>query len=141
MKSFQSKISSIVLQTLIWSLLISIAYWYLSSHPAEKVGIFSSLDVVFQKATSLNKIFHGWSWKDIDDLDQYKNSFAELKSIVASKACEKAVAANQLSNETLDQLIQSLDSLSAEDFSANKTKYISVFTTINKNIQTFCKTE
>ncbi len=112
---------------------------YLSKHPAEKVWIFSSIDFVYQKISGISKIFNWWSKWDMDDLTQFKNSFHELKQVAASKACEKAVQAKQLSQENIEEVIQSLESVTAADFNSNKSKYIAIFTRINEEIQKNCK--
>lgn len=135
----KNKLTSIWLQLLIWWILIWISMLYLSKHPAEKVGIFSSIDFVYQKINGISKIFNWWSQWDMDDLTQFKNSFNELKLVAASKACEKAIQAKKLSQENIDSVIQSLESVTAADFNSNKSKYIAVFTRINEEIQKNCK--
>lgn len=112
---------------------------YLSNHPAEKVGIFSSLDFIYQKISGVGKRFNGRSQWEMDDLTQFKNSFKELKQVAKSKACEKAIQANKLSQSNIDQTIESLESTTAADFNINKSKYIAIFTRINEEIQKNCK--
>lgn len=135
----KKKITSIGLQLLIWWILIWISMLYLSKHPAEKIGIFSSIDFIYQKISGISKIFNWRSQWDMNDLTQFKNSFHELKQVAASKACEKAVQTKQLSQENIDSVIQSLESVNAADFNSNKSKYIAIFTRINEEIQKYCK--
>ena len=141
MKSLRSQITSIVLQTIIGSVLLWVAFSYLSFHPAEKVGIFGMLDTVYQKITSVNKYFNGWSKTNIDDLAHYKSSFQELKWVLSSKACEKALQTNQLSLSAIDQVLQSLDMLTSQEFDSKKTVYVTLFTSINQKIQSLCHKE
>ena len=130
---------SICIQLIIWSVLIWISMLYLSHHPAEKVGIFSSIDFLYQKVSGIGKMFQGRSKWEMNDLTQFKNSFKELQQVAKSKACEQAVQANQVSQDTINQVIQWLESTNASDFNTNKSKYIAVFTRINEEIQKNCK--
>lgn len=130
---------SIITQSCVWITLILISMAYLNRHPAEKVGIFSSLDFIYQKVTWVGKMFHGWSQWELDSLTQFKNSFQELQQLSHSVACEKAVQANQISKEQIEAIVQNLDSTSAQDFEANKSKYITIFTRINEEIQKHCQ--
>lgn len=112
---------------------------YLSKHPAEKVGIFSTFDYVYQRVSWISKLFNGRTKGEVDELAQFKNSFHELKQVAASKACEKAIQAKDVSQQTIEQAIQTLDSTTAEEFNANKSKYIAIFNRINSEISKFCK--
>lgn len=141
MKSLRSRLTSIILQTVIWSVLLWVAFSYLSFHPAEKVGIFSMLDTIYQKVISINKHINGWSSTNIDDLTHYKSAFQEIKWVLSSKACEQALRANKLSLSAIDEILQSLDVLTAKEFDSKKTAYITLFTSINEKIQSLCHKE
>lgn len=133
------KWKSIIVQLVIGTILIWISMLYLSHHPAEKVGIFSSIDFVYQKIAGISKMFNGRSKWEMDDLTQFKNSFKELEQVAKSKACEKATQAKQIFPETIQEAIQWLESTTASDFNTNKTKYIAIFTRMNEEIQKNCK--
>lgn len=112
---------------------------YLSTHPAERIGIFSTFEYVYQKIESIQKVLHGRSQWEVDELEQFKNSFQELKQIVWSKACEKAIQTSSISQETIEQIIQTLESTTASEFDTNKSKYITIFNRINEEIDKNCK--
>ncbi len=133
------KVSSIILQTIVWVLFMWLALWYLNNHPAEKVGIFSTFDYLYQKVQGISKLFHGRTKNDVNDLDQFKNSFKELKQVISSETCQKALKANDIATDTVDQIIQTLDSTNASDFSRDRSKYIAVFSRINEQINKHCK--
>lgn len=116
-----------------------LALWYLNNHPAEKVGIFSTFDYLYQKVQGISKLFHGRTKNDVNDLDQFKNSFKELKQVISSETCQKALKANDIATDTVDQIIQTLDSTNASDFSRDRSKYIAVFSRINEQINKHCK--
>jgi len=133
------KWSSIIIQTVIGILLLWICMWYVEHHPAEKIWILASVSFLQEKISSMSKLRNGRSDKEIDELGKYKMSFSELKSVVKSKACEQALKAGQINTNTIDQIIQTLESTTASEFETNKTKYITVFNTINDNIKNYCK--
>ena len=120
-------------------LLLWICMWYVEHHPAEKIWILASVSFLQEKLNSVSKLRNGRSDKEIDELGKYKMSFTELQSVIKSKACEQALNAGQINTDTINQVIQTLESTTALEFETNKTKYITVFNTINDNIKNYCK--
>lgn len=116
-----------------------IALRYLHNHPAEKVGIFSTFDFIYQKAQSISKIFHGRSKSEVNDLDQFKTSFQELKQVLSTTACQKALQAKDISTDVVDQIIQALDSTTSDEFARERSKYVAVFSRLNAEINKYCK--
>lgn len=112
--------------------------WYISHHPAEKVGIFSTFDYIYQRAQGISKVFHGWKKGEVDELAQYKTSFNELNQVISSDACEEAVLAGKISKDNINQIIQNLESTTAEEFNHNKSKYITAFAQMNELINKHC---
>ena len=133
------KIWSILLQTLIGVLLMRVAMRYLQNHPAEKVGIFPTFEYVYQKVAGIGKRFQGRSSGEFGDLTQFKSSFGELQSIAVSPACAKAVEENKISKIEIAQVLEDLENTSAENFSANKSKYIALFNRMNEEINRYCE--
>lgn len=133
------KLISIIIQSLIWWILLRVSMWYLGNHPAEKVGVMSTIDYVYQRVAGISKLFHWRTKWEVDELEQFKNSFHELQQVANSKACEVTLEANQVSKDTIVQVVQTLESTTAEEFNTNKTKYIAIFNRINEEINKNCK--
>ncbi|MFA7284785.1 MAG: hypothetical protein WC004_03100 [Candidatus Absconditabacterales bacterium] len=133
------KVSSIVIQTIVGITFMWIALRYLNNHPAEKVGIFSTFDFIYQKVSSVSKMFHGRSKSDVNDLDQFKTSFKELKQVLSTTACQRALQAKDISTDVVDQIIQALDSTTSDEFARERSKYVAVFSKLNTEINKYCK--
>ncbi len=116
-----------------------VAMRYLQNHPAEKVGIFSTFEYVYQRVAGIGKRFQGRSSWEVDDLTQFKTSFGELHSVASSPACAEAIEKNEISKVEIDQVLVDLESTSAEDFSTNKSRYIALFNRMNEEINRYCQ--
>lgn len=116
-----------------------VAMRYLQNHPAEKVGIFSTFEYVYQKVAGIGKRFQGRSSGEVGDLTQFKSSFGELQSVANSPACAKAVQENEISKIEIAQVLEDLENTSAESFTTNKSKYIALFNRMNEEINRYCE--
>jgi len=133
------KLSSILIQTIIWIGLMRVSLWYLHNHAAERVWIFSTFDFFYQKIQWATKVFDWWSKSDVNDLDQFKTSFKELKQVTSVVECQKALKDNNISTQSIDDVLAQLETASAEDFNREKSRYISIFNRETQDINKFCK--
>lgn len=113
---------------------------YLHNHPAERVGIFSTFDYVYQKIQWVSKsMFGGRSNQDVDDLAQFKTSFKELKQVTSTAECQAALSKNGISTQTIDNVLKELETASAGDFNREKSRYIAIFNRETEEINKYCK--
>lgn len=75
----------------------------------------------------------------MNDLDQFKNSFQELKQVLSSTTCQKALQAKNISTDVVDQIIQALDTSTADEFARERSKYVAVFSRLSTEINKYCK--
>lgn len=133
------KVSSILTQTIIWIGLMWISLRYLHNHPAERVGIFSTFDYIYQRVQWVTKVFEGWSKSDVNDLDQFKTSFKELKQVTSAAECEKELKDSNISVKAIDDVLAELENASSEDFNREKSRYIAIFNRETEDINKYCK--
>lgn len=133
------KILSILIQLTIWLLLLSISYNYIQKNPAEKVGFLATFDTIYTKITSIGKKFDGRKGKQLNELENYKSAFKELRWIIESKSCNTNFEWDQTMITAIDSTLKSLETSTPDQFETNKSKYITIFNRINKVVDSNCK--
>jgi len=123
-----------VIKFIIGAILLSISYWYIQNHPAEKASIFSGFEVLFQR---MEVYFYKITNKDSEWLKtkfDLEKTFDELISSAETKWCADA--------NVLDWLHEALTNLKKErivDLTNNVGNYKRQMSEFKTMIDASCK--
>ena len=114
--SKRSKFWMNVVEFVVGLILLGVCWWYLSNHPAERISLFSWVEVFIEKA-KLSFSNEG-SWEDLERRNQLLTLYSELLDIGTWSEC--------LTNEDVESIQTTKDlieSKSIEEFVQREQSY------------------
>ncbi len=116
--------------------LLVFCFNYLKSHPAEKLSVFSSVEVLVQKAKVTMSQRTSWQGDDLKEKYTMERSFKEMLQIIEDGNC-----LDPLQREEIKRMYSRLQDIDVAEFVAQKDLFISFLTVTYTKVQDNCKTE
>ena len=99
----KKKLVSNLIELIIWLFLLWMCYWYLQSHPAEKISFFSWYKVIYQQTEIFFQNLFGKNWERLKQKYSLESYYQAMITLSEEKPCIDSDVINDL-HETYDAL-------------------------------------
>lgn len=131
--TMQHKIRNSIIQLILGIILVWLASWYLSGHPAEWQSIKSSVSTAQQKISKFMGFARGVKWWDLV-VAQKKQAMGSIKEIItAIQSCDPTASVAET-----QALYDTVSKASLEDFARNGASYYNQMNVAYQNMQELC---
>jgi len=116
--------------------LLVFCFNYLKSHPAEKLSVFSSIEVLLQKAKVAVSQWTSGQGNELKVKYSLERSFKEMIHIVEDANC-----LDPIQREEIKRMYSSLQQMEVEDFVQQEPLFVSFLTSTYDKVQEECEVE
>ena len=99
----KKKLVSNLIELIIWLSLLWMCYWYLQSHPAEKISFFSWYKVIYQQTEIFFQNLFGKNWERLKQKYSLESYYQAMITLSEEKPCIDSDVIKDL-HETYDAL-------------------------------------
>lgn len=89
-KMMRKKIIHNVIELVIWAMLLRMCYWYIQTHPAEKISFFSWYKVIYQQTEIFFQDKLGNNWDLLKQKYNLESYYQILITLSKEKSCVDA---------------------------------------------------
>lgn len=124
------KVRNSLIQLIVWLILVWLASWYLTNHPAERQSIKSSINTARQKVEKILGSSH-----DSNLISQQRTqALSSMREIIAAiQSCDPSVSIDEY-----QKIYTTISESSFEDFARNGATYYNQLNTSYQKMQQLC---
>lgn len=86
-KMMKKKLMSNLIELAVWTVLLWMCYWYIQSHPAEKISFFSGYKVIYQQTEIFFQNMFGNNWDFLKQKYNLESYYQVLITLSEEKLC------------------------------------------------------
>ncbi len=120
----------------IWLVLLVFCFNYLKSHPAEKLSVFSSVEVLVQKAKVAVSQWTSGQWNELKVKYSLERSYKEMINIVEDANC-----LDPIQREEIKRMYSSLQQMEVDDFVQQEPLFVSFLKQTYSKVEEECNVE
>ena len=102
-QAMKKKLIHNLIELVIWCVLLWMCYWYIQTHPAEKISFFSWYKVIYQQTEIFFQNIFGKNWELLKQKYSLESYYQVLITLSEEKPCIDAEIVSEL-HETYEKL-------------------------------------
>ena len=102
-QAMKKKLIHNLVELVIWCVLLWMCYWYIQTHPAEKISFFSWYKVIYQQTEIFFQNIFGKNWELLKQKYSLESYYQVLITLSEEKPCIDAEIVSEL-HETYEKL-------------------------------------